>query len=304
MTYARSRPNELIPWIEEHQVPLLTNAMHRWSYNTDRFLDMWEYDTFHTIDAGGYNVQARFVDLHGNIDADQQDVYAEHLKEYPFYPWTLDEYHEFLSEHTHEFEWATIMDYACEDRFNELWSVEDRIEKTFEATIEHFNKLQDSSADYKLLPVLQGRSLDQYLEFYDRLNAHGIPTDHVGVGTICRISSENKIVELEQDIRENTNIDRIHGFGVKVDAYKKGATFDSGDSQAWNYAPSNGRCVIDDGDRLRSIDMPNDSLTRTVESFKNYYKYVTRLQQGTSAVEYNSGVDEMSDAEAVQALCD
>ena len=75
---------------------------------------------------------------------------------------------------------------------------------------------------------------------------------------------------------------------MKINAYKLGASFDSADSQAWNYPPTNGRCVIDDGDRLREIEMTDDSLTRTVESFKNYYKYVTRLQQGESAVDYES----------------
>jgi len=65
MTYARSRPNELVPWIEEHGVPLLTNAIHRYSEAKERHLDMWEYDTRHVIDAGGYNVMASWVGTGG-----------------------------------------------------------------------------------------------------------------------------------------------------------------------------------------------------------------------------------------------
>jgi len=293
MTYARSRPNELVPFIEEHSVPLLTNAFHRWSDNTDRFLHMWEYDTPHVIDAGGYNVQAAYM------KANDVSEYADEIESSsePFYPYSLDEYHEWLQNHTDEFEWATAMDYACEDRFNELWSVEDRIEATFENTLKHFNK----DPSYKVLPVLQGRSVEDYVEFYDRLEDHGIPTDHLGLGTICRLSSEKRIANLEQKVRERTDVDRLHGFGVKIEAFKHGAEFDSADSQAWVYSASNGKVIVDEGDRMRRIPH-NDSLTRTVESFKNYYSYVTRLQSGESAVDYSVDVSDLSDEAAAEAL--
>jgi hypothetical protein len=297
MTYARSRPNELVPWIEENNVPLLTNAVHRWSENTDRFLSMWEYDTTHVIDPGGYNVQNRYVDRGGNITQDPTETLDQ---ESPFYPWTIDEYHNWLTEHSHEFEWAAAMDYTTVDQFDSLWTKEERIERTFDNTLKHFSK----NPEYKLLPVLQGTCLEEYIEFYERLRDYGIPTDHVGLGSIQPISSSGELVDLERELREATDIQRIHGFGVKVNGFKQGVTFDTADSQAWCYAPTNGRCLIDDGDKLREIQMGNDSLTRTVESFKNYYKYVTRLQQGTSAVDYNSGVDEMTDAEAVKSLSD
>lgn len=304
MTYARSRPNELVPWIEEHNVPLLTNAIHRWSDNTDRFLDMWEYDTPHVIDAGGYNVMASFVTQGGSLrsDATQQDVREELTTNLPFYPYTLDEYHEWLATHSDEFEWATVLDYACEERFDPLWSYEQRRQATLDSTIEQFNKLQDSNASYKLLPVLQGREIDEYVDFYEQLDAHGIPTDHVGIGTVCRMSSEKRIVEFESEIREQTGAERFHGFGVKIEAFKYDAAFESADSQAWVYSPSNGEIVLDDGDRLRTVGC-DDSLTRTVESFKNYYSYVTRLQQGKSAIDYESGVSQTdTEEEACQIL--
>lgn len=303
MTYARSRPNQLVPWIEEHNVPLLTNAIHRWSDNTDRFLDMWEYDTRHVIDAGGYNVMADYVTRGGSLRSGVSvfDVVAELDTNLPFYPYTVTEYHNWLSQHSDEFAWATVLDYACEERFDTLWSAEDRREATLAATIEQFNKLQDSSSTYKLLPVLQGREIDEYVAFYDRLNEYGIPTDHVGLGTVCRMSSEKRIAEFESSIRSQTGVDRLHGFGVKIQAFKHDAAFESADSQAWVYSASNGEVVLDDGDRLRSVPC-DDSLTRTVESFKNYYAYVTRLQQGESAVSYspNVSLDATDDAIAKQ----
>ena len=255
MTYARSRPNQLVPWIEKHKVPLLTNAIHRWSDNTDRFLDMWEYDTPHVIDAGGYNVMASSVTQGGSLRSDvtKQDVRDELATNLPFYPYTLDEYHRWLTTHSDEFDWATVLDYACEERFDVLWSYEKRRQATLDATIEQFNTLQDSNASYKLLPVLQGREIHEYIDFYEQLDAHGIPTDHVGVGTVCRMSSEKRIAEFESEIREQTGAERLHGFGVKIQSFKHGAGFESADSQAWVYEPSNGKVVLDVGNKLRSV---------------------------------------------------
>jgi len=277
----------------------LTNAIHRWSDNTDRFLDMWQYDTPHVIDAGGYNVMASYVTNSGSLraDVDSSDVLNELGTRMPFYPWNVGQYHEWLTQHSDEFEWATVMDYACEERFDVLWEYDRRMEKTLEATFRHYNRLEDDGHPYKILPVLQGREPDEYVRSYEQLEDHGIPTDHLGLGTVCRMSSEKKIVDFERKIRERIDVDRMHGFGVKIEAFKHGASFDSADSQAWVYNPSNGSVVLDAGDRLRKVAMPDDSLTRTVESFKNYYSYVTRLQQGTSAVNYNV-VDQLDDESA------
>ena len=304
MTYARSRPNELVPWIEEHDVPLLTNAIHRYSEAKERHLDMWEYDTRHVIDAGGYNVMASWVTTGGGLvnGKTQQDVAEELSESTPFYPWTIQQYHEWLCEHRGEFVWATVMDYACEERFDELWSYEDRMKATLDTTIRQYDLLDDAGRPYKLLPVLQGRDVDEYVGFYERLEEQGIPTDHVGLGTVCRMSSEKRIVRFEEKIRQRTGVNRFHGFGVKIDAFKHGASFESADSQAWVYGPSNGWMVLDEGDSLRSVDMPDDPLTRTVASFKNYYSYVTRLMHDESAVDYRYGLGVLTDTELREAV--
>jgi len=292
MTYARSRPNELVPWIEEHNVPLLTNAIHRWSANTERFLDMWEYDTPHVIDAGGYNVMASYVTQSGDLSADVNRfaLAGEKTTAQPYYPYSIKQYHDWLCSHADEIEWATAMDYACEERFDVLWDYEQRMDATIENTVEQQNLLDDAGNPYKMLPVLQGREPAEYVEFYDKLKDRGVPVDHVGVGTVCRLSSEKRIVEYEQTIREQTDVDRLHGFGVKIQAFNHGAEFESADSQAWVYNASNGKVVVDEGDRMETIGL-DESLIRTVESFKNYYTYVTRLQQGEPAIEYESPVE-------------
>jgi len=283
MTYSRDRPNELIPWIEEHSVPLLENALHRWSHNSESFMDMWEYDTDHVIDAGGYNVQSTFADRWGNLKVEPSKVESELESDAPFYPWTVEEYHEWAAENSDEFEWVTVMDYACEDRFSELWSVDERVEATIDNTVEHYSH----DPDYNVLPVLQGRSVEEYVQSYERLKDQGIPVDHVGIGTVCRLSSTEEIIELENNVRERIDANIIHGFGVKVDSFSRGARFDSADSAAWVYGPSNGEMYLlrqdDDGDIRKTTVEEDSSLLRTVESFKTYYTYVSWLQNGVES---------------------
>lgn len=253
MTYARSRPDDIVPYAEENNVGILSNAYHRYSESKEALLPLWEYDTAHVIDSGGFNVLS--------------NGHAE-------FPWSVEEYDRALSEYGN-FEWAACMDYACEERFDDIMSVRERMERTVRNCIRHYNL----DPDYKVLPVLQGRTLEQYLWCYDKYREFGIPTSHVGLGTVCRLSSTKKIVELENALREKTSIEKIHGFGVKIDAIKNGARFDSMDSQAWVWAASNGQVYRDRGDHLEKEPMPDDSLTRTVESFKNYHSYVSRLQE-------------------------
>lgn len=252
MTYARSRPKDIVPYAEKRDIGLMTNAAHRWSSARKRFNDLWDYNTPHIVDSGGYNVQS----------------------EWGSYPWCVQEYHHFLQNYKNDIDWAAVMDYACEERFDDLHTVEERMNKTVENTLEHFNM----DPEYNLLPVLQGRCVSDYVTSYERLKAHGIPMENVGLGTICRISSSKEILRTEREVREKCkDIKNIHGFGVKVNAYKQGASFESADSQAWVYPASNGKCYQYSSNGLETVEMPNDSRKRTVESFKSYYKYVTSL---------------------------
>lgn len=296
MTYARSRP-DYIPKIASGEkdiriedgdlklvdadhdgMPLLTNAMHRWSDAQEAFLDPWVYDTKRSIDSGGYNVQARYVGADGDLKDEirNNDIEAELRTDAPFFPWTVEEYHNWLAEHRDHFQWAAVMDYACEERFNTLWPYEDRIDFTVENTIRHFDLL---GGEYEILPVLQGRSADDYVECYDRLRERGIPVEKVGLGTVCRLSSTQEIVKLEAELRRRRDFEHIHGFGVKRDSYSRGAGFESADSQAWVWDASHGKEVVLRDGSLTSRKC-DDSLRRTVVSFREYYRYVQKLRTG------------------------
>jgi hypothetical protein len=307
MTYARSYPDIIAPWAEANDVPLLSNALHRYSDAQERLLHMWTYDCPHAIDAGGYNVQSTFVTRDGELDADitGDDIVKELCTPSPFYPWTVEDYHQWLADYDDEVTWASAMDYACSELFDGLWSSDDRIETTFQNTLRQYERLEDSSADYQLLPVLQGTTPDEHVAFYERLEDHGLPTDHVGLGSITGISNDPEIVDYEQAVRSRIDPEIIHGFGVKIEAFQYGSEFESADTQAWLYPAMNEYVSVDIGNRLARFNIPGNLKARKVESFKSYYSYVTRLQQGESAVDYESpAVNASSDKEAQQIFAD
>lgn len=257
MTFEGPFQPQVLRVADEFNIGIMKNAFHRWSDYEGEFLP-YNHLPDHApliIDSGGFNVLAN-----DNTE----------------FPWSVEQYHEFLQQYSDRFDWAACMDYACEHRFDDLMSKEERVEKTLENAIEHFNL----DPEYNLRPVLQGRTLEDYVEFYDRLNDHGIPTDYVGLGTVCRLNSSSEIVEIERGLRRATDIEAIHGFGVKVAAFKLGAYFETADSRAWGDAPDHGEVYYNANQKLRRVPHNDDNSLRAVlRSFHEYYDYASGLKQ-------------------------
>lgn len=251
VTYDGTNHQIIRPWMEEHDVPVMKNASNYWRPKEETWRDPPEWDTPLIVDCGGYNVQVK----HGE------------------YPWSVESYNDWLNRNSGKVEWAPPMDYACEERFDDKWSYRKRMEKTLDNTIEQFDLEQDG---WDLTPVLQGRSIHDYVEFYEWLRDHGIPTDSVGLGTVCRISNTHEIVSVERKLRKRTKIDNIHGFGVKIEAFKFGATFDSADSAAWVYPVSFGDYYEYSGNPAQGLNREegDDPQENRLKTFQNYYKYV------------------------------
>lgn len=282
MTFNRRETDETVAWAEENDVPMMTSANRRWSWATDSFKEPFEYDTRRAFDSGGFNVQSRWV--RDRLPENPPKLTAEHvsragsperLSDPPFYPWSIQEYHEWLSGHQDSFEWAAVMDYACEEVFDPLYPLGEKIEQTITNTIEQFNL----DPDYELVPVLQGRTFEDYLHSYDALVSHGIPVEKVGLGTVCRISSSSSIVELERKIRKYMpEIEHIHAFGVKIESFKLGASFESADSAAWVYPAARGRSYVSGGNGMVEVDA-SEVDNPTFESFRSYYEYASSLHK-------------------------
>jgi len=246
--------------IGEENYPVMQNAVE--FHNGSDYRD---YNAFTTdrrvIDSGGYTA----MDRYGGE-----------------FPWTVGDYHDWLRD-TYAavgFDWAAVMDFACEPDFDDDLTVVERQDRTLENTIRHL----DLEPEYPLLPVLQGRTIRQWVEFYDRLQDHGVDCSYVGVGTLCRVSSENKISEIETALRTQTDIDHLHGFGTKISSFSRGAYFDTADSQAWSW-----QLMFGNKYRLRSEHPPeletvayggsDEAEAAKIQSFKAYQKRARWLQK-------------------------
>lgn len=271
MMYNRKYPDHTIPFIENNDVPILTNAKNRWSTAYEDFLPMWKYDTEHVVDAGGFSI----LQTHGE------------------YPWSVREYHRWLQDHAEEIEWATVMDFACEEVLSDIGTVEERMDMTIENTVEHAR----FSKRYQMLPVLQGITADQYVESYERLEDRGVDVSHVGLGSVCRRSSSTEIREIVTEVRRRCDIDRLHGFGAKLNAIRMGVNFDSMDSAAWSEYPQNGKVFrpnIVDGEYVggEKVDLGDGEPAKSAcMSFETYYAQATYRIFGEPAVDPQEIID-------------
>lgn len=130
-------------------------------------------------------------------------------------------------------QFAAIQDWMCEE------SVRKKTGKSIkyhqDKTIESFLLLTRIAPHLPWLPVLQGQSLEDYLNHYQMYRNIGYTGNLFGLGSVCRRASSAEIVELVI-ILHSLGLE-IHGFGVKTTALDKIANnLATADSMAWSYA--------------------------------------------------------------------
>lgn len=249
--------DQLKSLVESGGIQVMRNVMQ---FNSKNGLSVRQpYADNYVLDSGGYTAMDEFG---GD------------------FPWTVTEYHQWAKEmyETHPFQWVATMDLACEPAFDDVISVSERIERTVNNTID----LLEHDPEYPVLPVLQGREVEQWLDCYDRLRDHGINPEFAGIGTLCRQTSGYKIKEIVRALRTRTDIDAFHGFGVKSTAFKAGVKLESADSQAWSWPVKYGiqlQLTNDTPPKLERVDVTDESEDVHKKSFNAYYQYTSRLQQ-------------------------
>jgi hypothetical protein len=166
------------------------------------------------VDCGGYSL------LKSDAEHPPLDEYIRYLQR-----WQPDRY--------------ALRDYPCEpdllDDLNE--TVESHQQKTLEDHIEMLERTD--SLDGISYPVIQGWSIEQYLDCIDLFRDHGIPLTSLGVGSVCRRNAAGEIQSVLREIRRELPDADLHGFGVKVSMFKmQGVSelLDSADSLAYSYA--------------------------------------------------------------------
>lgn len=131
--------------------------------------------------------------------------------------------------------WAAPQDWMCEPFVlaKTGQTVRDHQQRTIESVLE----LRATRPHLPFAPVLQGWTIDDYLDHVDQYAAAGFDLAAepiVGVGSVCR---RQRDTEIDAVMRALARFElRLHGFGVKtsgLDLY--GEVLASSDSMAWSF---------------------------------------------------------------------
>jgi len=157
-----------------------------------------------------------------------------------FGKWTIDE-KEYISELQRienlslNFEWVAQQDWMCEDimiKKTGLSIIEHQIK-----TVENFEKLNSIEHDFQVIPVLQGKTLQDYWICFELFESKGYDLrkmETVGIGSVCKRQNTNEIGDIVKSFHKNGV--SIHGFGVKKQGIQKyGKYLKSSDSLAWSF---------------------------------------------------------------------
>jgi hypothetical protein len=138
---------------------------------------------------------------------------------------------------------AVSQDWMCEPFILEKTGL--TIDDHQRLTIERYYALLPLIRIY-LMPVLQGYSLESYLNHIDQYGDRLTPGLHVGIGSICKRNVNIQEIEaIITAIKERRPDLRLHGFGIKTSSLSSALVLDnldSADSMAWSFsARLNGR---------------------------------------------------------------
>lgn len=229
------------------------------------------------IDSGGYST------LMGN--SEYEDPAREYL--------------EFIREHEQR-EGVTIdryalRDWACEDdilrehgrtrRQHQEWTIRDHVEC--------LELAEEIGVDAEPVSVLQGYTVPEYLEHLDYYREHGLLSDYVGLGSVCRRNAEEEIRSTILQVRDAlpARCD-LHAFGVKKSVLRFPDVvnaLDSVDSNAWDYA------VRMDAESNASTEGHRYTWNRVQGAYQKYRREVLELLDA---------VDPTADKLTVKSLAD
>ncbi len=182
------------------------------SYNFIRHLKKpWKINIPFMLDSGAYSV----------------------IIKYGKYPYTPEEYAEGIKLWKPDIAWT--MDFPCEPSARNKGNY--NVKQAQEMTIQNQIKLLDMGV--KTMMVVQGWKLEDYLENLDLIKEHGLLTERLGIGSICRRNKEKEIARIIRAIHQNVpSWIKLHAFGVKISVLQKTDVryyLYSADSMSWAY---------------------------------------------------------------------
>lgn len=134
-----------------------------------------------------------------------------------------------------------LRDLPCEPNVREQTgkTVLEHQEETLEEHIQTLAAARQRGIGSRCMAVLQGWERNEYLEHFDMLRDHGLVTDRMGIGSVCRRGQTGTIRDIIRAVREAVpQRVELHAFGVKqtvLSAADIREALASADSSAWYY---------------------------------------------------------------------
>ena len=156
------------------------------------------------------------------------------------YPYSYADYIAWLGAMRPDY--AATWDYPCEA---EVASDDAAVLSRQRRTIEHARALLSIEGSWEWVPVVQGRTLDQYLAHAAMYRDAGLVRPYMGIGSLCRRTRVAEIIGIVRAISAVLPGTRFHLFGVKSQIFRQRealpASVESADSGAWNGMFGKGR---------------------------------------------------------------
>jgi len=163
---------------------------------------------------------------------------------------------------------AVAQDWMCEEHATDETGLS--IEEHQRRTIENYLSLksQDTAGVY-IMPVIQGREPRDYERHIANYGELFNDVHWAGIGSVCGRTDIGEIEEVIAAVRENVPSQiGLHGFGVKLDAFRSEFIRDqlvSADSNAWSLAARwEGRNQNDWKEGARFVEKINDRVGKEV----------------------------------------
>lgn len=172
---------------------------------------------------------------------------------------TEHEYLEFVARCDVEIggmEWAAPMDWMMEDAALAATGLTGREHQ--QRSVDNYLRLVELWPEFSddtcpIVPVLQGDDRDgtTHTDCIDLYEAAGVDLTSpdlplVGLGSVCRLESSDRIVELVESVAARLPDVGLHGFGVKARGLERiGHLLASADSQAWSKGARDRKIKLD-----------------------------------------------------------
>lgn len=173
------------------RINIMISAGHYWKKHKFKMPIVYESFSNLFIDSGGFQLIGKFGE----------------------YPFTTDDYVSFVNKISPDY--CATLDYPCDGLDRIMPHIKLTNKERIERTVNNSISILDHDVDAKVIPVIQGYSLDEYQYCLDRLKEQGLMRGRMAVGSVCIRKRKQEVKDILRLIRKCTSA-KLHVFGLNM----------------------------------------------------------------------------------------